>query len=235
MKKQLLLLSIVSTAFMISCGEEKKEEPKKEKTCKTYNDVKVDCADMENVEKLEELAFSFGDLDFAAGVGYAEVIAINEPILGEVEPLLPSLEKVLQADPEMAEDYFVTTIAEAMVEVEHYKTALVDLENLVITASWEQDPLFADEMDVMVRFTNTSTKPIGYLRGFMTYLDAEGNVLVEGDVAMYGFHFTPKLETEGDLIPVGYEGYTDMGLNLDKEKRALISTITFELIEVRYN
>lgn len=234
MKKQLLLLSIASVAFMTSCGEEKKEEPKKEKTCKTYNDVKVDCADMENVEKLEELAFSFGDIDFTAGIGYAEVVAINEPILAEIEPMLPSLAKVLEADPAMAEDYFVGKINDAQIETEDYKLAILDLESLVFNASWEQDPLFADEMDVMVRFTNTSTKPISYLSGFMTYLDAEGNVLVEGDVTMYGFHFSPKIETEGDLIPVGYEGYSDMGLNLEKEKRALISTITFKLKEVRY-
>lgn len=231
MKNQLVMLSLACAALVTSCGaEEVKEE--KVKTCKTFNKVEVDCADMDNVRKLEELAFTFGDLDFAAGIGYAEVIAINEPIFEEMEPMMPSLNKVIEADPAMAEEYFNNIISEELVKIEQYKKALIDLESLEVKASWEQDPLFADEMDVMVRFTNTSTQGISLLRGFMTYLDAEGNVLVDGNVTIYPFHFEPKIE--GELIPVGYEGYCDMGLNLDSEKRTLISTITFKLNEINY-
>ena len=234
MKKQFALVAIACATLITSCGgEEKKEEKETVKTCKTYNKVDVPCEDMDNIMKIEELVFTFVRLDQTAGIGYAEVIAANDAIFAQIEPLMPSLAKVLEADPEMATEYFVEELELTKKENEDYKTVLTDLENLVVKATWEQDPIFPKEMDIMVRFTNTSTKPIGYMKGMMTYLDAEGNVLVEGEVGMYPFHFTPKIEGEGG-IPVGYEGTCDMGLNLEKEKRGLISTITFKLNEVRY-
>ncbi|NRA11811.1 MAG: hypothetical protein HRT57_07645 [Crocinitomicaceae bacterium] len=64
----------------------------------------------------------------------------------------------------------------------------------------------------------------------MAYLDAEGNFIVEGDIAFYAFNFEP----EEEVLAPGHEGVSDHGLNKTKEQRATISTITVSIDELRY-
>ena len=65
---------------------------------------------------------------------------------------------------------------------------------------------------------------------FISLPDADGNIIVTGDMGLYSFHFKP----ENEIMTPGYEGIADKGLNMTKEQRATISTITIELDEVRY-
>ena len=65
----------------------------------------------------------------------------------------------------------------------------------------------------------------------MQYLDADGNVLCEGDIGLYSFHFDSEMK---DGIPSGYEGVSDQGIACDKEKREKIHSVTIKIDEIRY-
>lgn len=232
MKKNLILGAFIGASLLMSCGGEKKEGEETAKKCKTHSGVEADCADIEAAKQVEELSHGFVSTSLLSSEEKEAAIKTNEGILEKMEPLMASLEKIIEIDPKEATELYVEDIAKVKKDIADHKQMAEDLKNISISASWEQDPKFPKEKDVAIRFKNTSTKPITYLGGKMTYLDAEGNVLAEGEIGLYSFHFEPKIE--GDQLPAGYEGVSDHGINVEKEKRKLISTITIEINEIRY-
>ncbi len=231
MKKTLLATAFLGT-LLVSCGDDKKESSEeKEKMCHTFDGVKAPCKDVEAVEKLEDLARELVEYSSYDEISYADAIATNEEIFKKMEPLLPSMEAIIKIDEKHTEERYVKLIAEARANMEEYKNILSDLENMEISATYEQDPVFEDELDEMIRFKNTSSQAISYLGGTMTYLDSAGNVLAEDEIGLYDFHFEPKSET--GMAP-GYEGVSDNGINCDKEKRALIHSIDIKIDEIKY-
>jgi hypothetical protein len=226
MKKPLVLAVLATSILLTSCGSDTSTDDSSEQ-CKSLGGKEVDCEDLENTKKLDKLS-----LGFVTGTttDYAEGIRANEVILEKMKPLMSSLENIIKADPAEKEEYYVQEIEEAEANVASWKQILKDLELISITANWEQDPVYPKEMDLAVRFENKTSSDISYLGGKMTYLDAEGNVIVDGDIEFHPFNFEPK----GESMAPGYEGFSDHGLNMTKEQRATISTITLEIDEIRY-
>lgn len=232
MKKTILATAVLSTLFA-SCGSDDKKDGSedKEKMCKTYKGVEAPCKVIEDLDKLDEMSFDLVDYSPSENIGYAEAIAKNEEVFKQMEPLQASLEAMIKISPEYAEENYIERIEEYRAETEDYKKIIEDLKTLEFSASYEQDPVFEDKKDEMIRFKNTTDNTISYMAGSMRYLDSAGNVLAEDDIAYYDFHFEPERKT--GLEP-GYEGYTDNGINCDKEKRELIHTIELTIDEIRY-
>ncbi|MFT6503750.1 MAG: hypothetical protein ACJASQ_003888 [Crocinitomicaceae bacterium] len=230
MKKPIILTVFATALLLSSCGGDSSSTESDEAQCETPGGKKVSCEDIENIEKLEDLSIGFVSTVIGE-TKYAEYIATNEAILKEMEPLMASMANVIKADPLEKEAYYATEIEEGKANVAMWKQVLVDLEAITISASYEQDPMFPKELDEMIRFKNTTSSNINYLGGTMTYFDKDGAEIISGDVGMYVFHFDPEVET---MAP-GYEGTSDMGVNMTKEQRATISSITIEIDEIRYS
>ena len=232
MKKTLILCLVLATV-LVSCGDDKdKKDEKKVKTCKTENDVEVSCEDMKALIKLEEdfLEFHTGIL---VDIDYEGAIAENDALFATVEELMPAIERLMEKDPDLSESYFaIENLFYAKAETERYKQALADIEVLEISAAWDQDPLFEDEMATIVTFKNTSNSDIERVAGIITYYDAEGNVIDEGDIDFYAFHFEP--EPEDDIMRPGYEGFADRGLGLEEDQEARIDSIDIKLNIIQY-
>lgn len=220
----------ITAAFLLlaSCGGEETKKEEKAKTCESYNDVEITCEDAEALKEIETAVDELLNLEDTDKEAY---ITQAESIMAKIDPKMDAYERIVAADPLMAEEYSYTKIKSTREEISDYKQEKEDLMNMQISASWEQDPKFKDEMDVMVRYKNTSSKDINNLNGHMKYLDADGNLLCEDDVVIYAFNFNEK---PGDFIPAGFEGTSDKAINCEKEKRALIDSISLTITGISY-
>lgn len=227
MKKPLILAVFATSILLTSCGGGADSADSGEK-CESNGGKEVSCKDLENSKKLDDMSMDL--VTNLMGTTYAEAIETNEAIFEKMKPLMSSMENVIKADPAEKEEYYVETIESAIANVATWKQILSDIETIEITASWEQDPVYPKEMDLAVRFTNNTSSNIDKLGGVMTYYDTDDVVIIEGPIEFYTFTFEPEVKS---MTP-GYEGFSDHGLNMTKEQRATISTVTIKLDEISY-
>jgi hypothetical protein len=214
----------ISLMTLVSCGEATTESAPAEKTCKTMNDVTIDCADSDALDQLDKLSSDLESMSLLTPEDTKLAAEKNIEVLKSIEPLMPNLEKAIAADPKLMEEFFVTRIYDAKKDVENYTQAQEDLKSLKISASWNKN-------GVVVEFMNTSSRSIKRLDGVMTYKDAAGTVLAEDKVDFYTFHFVPE---SPDAFAPGYEGTSDRGINVDKDKRASIVTVELVINTIAY-
>lgn len=220
----------LSLLAMTSCGE-KAETTTEAKTCTTINKVTIDCGDLETLKEIEKISSDLESMTMLTPENTALAAEKNTEILALIDPLMAVLEKAIEADPKLKEEFYVEKIYDAKKGLANYNQALEDIKNLEISASWGPDPKFPKDKSVTVKFKNTSTRAIKQLSGVMTYKDAAGTVLAEANVVFYSFHFTPSAE---DSLAPGYEGTSDLGINCDKDKRPSIATVELVINAISY-
>jgi hypothetical protein len=225
-KMKITKLSVIGISLLslVACGETATETAPTEKTCKTINDVTIDCADSDALSQLEKLASDIESMSNLTPEDTKLAAEKNMEILKSIDPLMPNLEKAIAADAKLMEEFFVTKIYDAKKDVENYTLAQEDMKLLQISASWNKN-------DVLVTFKNTSAKSIKKLNGIMIYKDAAGTILAEDNVDFHTFHFTPE---SADAFAPGYEGTSDRGINVDKEKRSSIATVELVIHTITY-
>lgn len=220
MKKTVIVGALSMGFLMLSCGSGSEEEGSKGSACKTGNGVEISCEDAEAYKQLGDLIDQF-ELTFPENKEeYNAFIATNEAVLNEIEPIWGSIENIVEADPGLKEQQPYSKTMNYKEDVAMYKAVLADLEKLTVSGGQEEGVF-------MITVKNGSANAIKEFRGYLQYLDAEGNVICENDYEFSAADFGME-----NGIPAGAEAKTEKGIYCKNKDQ--VSSASFEIQGLDY-
>ncbi|NRA11812.1 MAG: hypothetical protein HRT57_07650 [Crocinitomicaceae bacterium] len=96
-----------STILLTSCGSDPNTDDSTEQ-CESYGGKEVDCKDLENTKKLDEMSREF--VRGTIGIVYADAIKTNEENIEKMKSFTSSMENAIKADPAEKEEMYVKDI-----------------------------------------------------------------------------------------------------------------------------